>query len=116
VVRLPRCQQKNSTENTQDNSSITLLNSIITGKHKDNKTKILTQQLKYLKHNNRHNIVDINKDNDIDDCNIGSLFNENKTPDVNDHNIHDEIKSQNVLIAEQQKNNENSIKKIYYDM
>ena len=87
------------------------MNSIIAGKHKDDETTILTQQLKYLKHNNRHNIVYINKDNDIDDYNIGSLFNENKTPDVSDHNIQNEIKNKNVLIAEQQKSNDNSIKK-----
>jgi len=67
--------------------------------------------LKYLKLNNKHDTIDINRNNDIDDYNINSLFNENKIPDVSDRNILNKFTSKNVVTAEQQKCSDDTIKK-----
>lgn len=109
MAGLPLCQQKYSTENTKKNSIITLLTTIIAKKYKDDKTLIPTKQLKYSNHKNEHNTMYINKNNEIDDYNIDSLF--NTIPDVSDYNIQNEFINKNLLSAEQQKINDKTIKK-----
>jgi len=69
------------------------LESIISEKYKDYETLVPTQQL------------------NIGDYNIGSLFNENKIPDVSDHNIQEKIASKHLVAVEQQKSNDNTIQK-----
>jgi len=90
------------------NSGVILLESIIAKNYMDNET---TQKLKYLKLNNKHNTIDTNENNDTDNYNISSLFNENTIPELSDHNIQNNFKNKNIITAEQQQNNGNTINK-----